>query len=75
MKYNFFVLQTRFEFTDKIYFSLWILKKIIKNYSKGNLYTVYLISLIELINPKVVINTIDNSLKFSENSKILEKKN
>ena len=73
-KYNFFVLQTRFEFTDKIYFSLWILKKIIKNYSKGNLYTVYLISLIELINPKVVITTIDNSLKFSEISKILEKK-
>ena len=79
--YNFFVLSTRLESTEskvlgmkKIYFSYKILKKIIKNFFKGNLFTVYLISLIELIKPKVVITNIDNSLKFSEVAKILEEK-
>ena len=44
------------------------------NFSKGNLFTVYLVSLIELIEPKAVITNIDNSFKFSEVAKILEKK-
>ena len=67
-------MQTRLENMDEIYFSYKILKKIFKNYFKGNLFTVYLISLIELIRPKVVITNIDNSLKFSDVAKILEKK-
>ena len=80
-KYKFFVLQTRLESAEskvplmrEIYFSYKILKKIIKNFFKGNLLTVYFISLIELIKPKVVITNIDNSLKFSEVAKILEEK-
>ena len=73
-KFNFFVLQTRLENIDEIYFSYKILKKIFKNYFKGNLFTVYLISLIELIRPRVVITNIDNSFKFSDVAKILEKK-
>jgi surface carbohydrate biosynthesis protein len=72
--FNFFILQTRFEITNKVFLSYKILKQILKNYSKGNLFTVYLISLIELIKPKVVITNIDNSYKFSEVAKILEKK-
>ena len=72
--FNFFVLQARLENMDKIYFSYKIIKKIFNNYSKGNLFTVYLVSLIELIEPKVVITNIDNSLKFSDVAKILEKK-
>ena len=73
-KLNFFVLQTRPESMNKIYFSYEILKKIFKNYFKGNLFTVYLISLIELIRPKVVITNIDNSFKFSDVARILEEK-
>jgi surface carbohydrate biosynthesis protein len=84
-KFNFFVLQTRLESSAyilgskaapiyKIYFSYKIFKKFLKNYFKGNLFTVYLISLIELINPKVVLTTIDVSFKFSEIAKILDKK-
>ena len=84
-KFNFFALQTRIESQEeaigfknvpiyKIYFSYKILKQILKNYFKGNLFTVYLISLIELINPKVVITTIDISFKFSEIAKILDEK-
>ena len=73
-KFNFFVLQVRLEDMNEIYLSYKIFKKVIKNYSKGNLFTVYLTSLIELIGPKVVITNIDNSLKFSDIAKILEKK-
>ena len=73
-KFNFFVLQVRLENMDEIYFSYKILKKIINNYFKGNLFTVYLISLIELIRPRVVITNIDNSFKFSTLAKVLEKK-
>ena len=84
-KFNFFVLQTRLENREKIsgskttpvykiYFSYKILKKILKNYFKGNLFTVYLISLIELIDPKVVITTVDISFKFSDVAKILDEK-
>ncbi len=73
-KFNFFVLQVRFEEMDEIYFSYKILKKILKNFFKGNLFTAYLTALIELIEPKVVITNIDNSLKFSDVAKILEKK-
>ena len=73
-KLNFFVLQTRLESMNKIYFSYEILKKIFKNYFKGNFFTVYLISLIELIRPKVVITNIDNSFKFSDVARILEEK-
>ena len=67
------MLQARLEDMDKIYISYKILKKIFKNYFKGNLFTVYLVSLIELIKPKVVITNIDNSLKFTDAARILEK--
>ena len=73
-KINTFILQTRFESTNKIYFSYKIFKQIFKNFFKGNLFTVYLISLIELIKPKVVITNIDNSIKFSDVAKVLDKK-
>ena len=73
-KFNFFLLETRLGTISKVYFSYKILKKIFKNYFKGNLLTVYLVSLIELIRPKVVITTMDNSFKFFDVAKILEKK-
>lgn len=71
--FNHFILQTRTQNVDKIYFNLEIFIKVIKNY-KGNILTAYLISIIEIISPKIVITTIDNSIKFFEISKIFEKK-
>ena len=64
-KFTPYVLQVRLENMDEIYFSYKILKKMLNNYLRGNLFTVYLISLIELIKAKVVITNIDNSFKFS----------
>jgi len=71
--YNFFILQTRMEKIKTIYFSTKILKYFIKNYN-GNIMTAYLVSLIEVMSPKVVLTFIDNSLKFFDVAKILEKK-
>ena len=72
--FDFFILQTRPYKVTKVYISFKIFRNIFKNFSKGNLFTAYLISLIELIRPKVVITNIDNSFKFSDVAKILEKK-
>ena len=44
-----------------------------KNYS-GSLPNAYIISLLEVIKPKVVLTRIDNSIKFSVIAKICEKK-
>ena len=71
--YNFFVLQSRIENINKIYFSFKILKYFLKNYN-GNIMTAYLASLMEIINPKVVLTNIDNSIKFSDLARILERK-
>jgi surface carbohydrate biosynthesis protein len=71
--YNFFVLQTRTTNINKVYLSLKILKFFFKNY-KGNILTAYLISLLEIMKPKVVLTNIDNSFKFFDIARILDKK-
>ena len=71
--YNFFILQSRIENINKIYFSFKILKYFLKNFN-GNVMTAYLASLLEIINPKVVLTYIDNSLKFHDLARILDKK-
>ena len=71
--YNFFVLQSRIENINKIYFSFKILKYFFRHYN-GNIMTAYLASLLEIIRPKVVLTNIDNSLKFFDLAKILDKK-
>jgi surface carbohydrate biosynthesis protein len=73
LDYDYFTLQVRKEKINKIYLSLEIILKIFKNY-KGNLMSAYLISLIEIVNPKIIVSTIDNSLKLSEICKKLYKK-
>jgi surface carbohydrate biosynthesis protein len=73
LDYNYFTLQVRKEKINDIYLSLKIILKIFKNY-QGNLMSAYLISLIEIVNPKVIVSTIDNSLKLSEICKNLYKK-
>ena len=71
--FNYFVLKTRIENITEVYISPLIIFRLIKNY-RGNLWTSYLITLIEIINPKVVLTFIDNSIKFHEVAKFLEKK-
>lgn len=73
LNYEYFTLQVRKEKITNIYISYQIIKKIFKNY-QGNLMSAYLISLIEIVKPKVIITTIDNSLKFFEICKIFHKR-
>ena len=71
--YNFFVLQSRVNNINKIYFSFKILKYFLRNYN-GNILTAYLVSLLEIISPKVVLTKIDNSFKFFDLARALDKK-
>jgi len=73
LNYNYFVLQVRKEKIYNIYISFQIIAKIFKNY-RGNFMSAYLMSLVEIVKPKVIITTIDNSLKFFEICKIFHKK-
>jgi len=66
------IIQTRLNNINKIYISLSLIFNVIKNY-KGNLLTAYIISLIKIIRPKVVFTFIDNSYKFFEVAKALNK--
>ena len=60
-----YCLNVRFLNENKIYIHPKIFWKIIKNY-RGNLWSAYLISIIECVSPKKIITNIDNSFKFSE---------
>jgi len=77
--YNYFILETVNPIADvtktshKVYLSFKLLKYFFKNY-KGNIKTAYMVSLLEIINPKVVLTTIDNSYKFSDVARILDQK-
>ena len=73
-KYDHKVLSVRKENVKHIYISLKVIILTICNY-RGNLYSSYLISLIVIINPKIVFTFIDNSFKFSELSKRFRKIN
>jgi|688.fasta_scaffold300541_1 surface carbohydrate biosynthesis protein len=71
--FNYFVLKTRAENVTDVYISPFIILRLIKNY-RGDLWTSYLITIIEIISPKVVLTVIDNSIKFHEVAKFLKKK-
>ena len=70
---EYFILETRTENLTKIYVSLNIIKEYFKNF-KGNFKNAYLISLIKIMNPKVVLTFCDNSFKFFDIAKSMEKK-
>ena len=70
---DYFIMQTRAEKINKIFFSWKILLLVIKNY-RNNLLTSYLVSLLNIMETKLVITTIDNCFKFSEIAKILHKR-
>ena len=72
-EYNFFVQQNRIERITKIYLTFKVIKYFFKNYN-GNIMTAYLVSLLEIIRPKIVLTNIHNSLKFFDLARILDKK-
>ena len=79
--YNFFLLQTRVENINKVYFSFRVIKYFFKYYIKyffkyenGIIMTAYLSSLLEIVRPKVVLTNIDNSRKFFDIAKIFDNK-
>ena len=71
--YDFFVLEARIEKIYKIYCTFKLLKYFFKYY-KGSIVTAYLLSLIEIVSPKVILTNIDHSFKFSDLAKVLDNK-
>ena len=70
---DYFLLVTRFQNIKTFHIHHKIFFKMIKNF-RGNFWSAYLVSLIEIISPKVIITCIDNSFKFYEIAKLMEKK-
>ena len=62
---KYFILQTRFESVSILYINFFLFFKTILKY-RGNLWSAYLISIIEYLKPKVVLSFIDNSFKFHD---------
>jgi len=72
-EYDYFLLQTRFDTVSILYVNPLIFFKTLINY-RGNLWTAYIVSLIEIVSPKIVLTFIDNSLKFFDVAKIMNNK-
>lgn len=68
-KNNYFLLSTRLEKISKIYLNKNIILFMVRNIFKRRIKLNYLISLINEINPTVVVTNIDNSVEFSLLSK------
>ena len=67
--FNYFILETRFENLKNIYITKKIICSTFQNVKIG-FFNSYLLSLIEQVNPQLVITFIDNSHKFSNFAKI-----
>ena len=63
--YNYFLLETRFHNVSKLYLNPFLFFKTLINY-KGNLWTAYLISLIEIISPKVILRSLNTRMMLSK---------
>ena len=77
--HRYFVIENRNYRITHIYcgltFSLCFLLNFLKLFFKNrNLKTVYFYTLIKIINPKIILTSIDNSFKFSDLSKLLKNK-
>ena len=70
-EYN--ILETRFHRIKKLFITKKIIFKIIRNYN-GNLLSSYLLTIIDQIKPKIIFTYIDNSYRFSQFSKLRNKK-
>jgi surface carbohydrate biosynthesis protein len=71
--FNYFVLETRPERLKKIYITKKIIYSMLKNIKIG-IFNSYLLSVIDQVNPQVVLTFIDNSYKFSVFAKIRKNK-
>ncbi len=71
---DYYSLSTRIERINKIYINLDVIKFILVNFLKRKLKQNYLISLINQLDPKLVITLIDNSEEFSILSKYFNEK-
>ena len=71
--YDHFILETRLEKLKEFYITKKIIISIFKNIKIG-FFNSYLISLIDQIDPKLILSFIDNSYKFSFFSRIRKKK-
>lgn len=70
--YKYFLLPGRLVNCHEIYINLEIIIRILKHLNKG-LSLAYNLAIIEIINPRIVITTIDNSILFHKISKIIHK--
>ena len=70
-EYN--ILETRFHRIKKLFITKKIIFKTIRNYN-GNLLSSYLLTIIDQIKPKIIFTYIDNSYRFSQFSKLRNKK-
>ena len=61
--FQYFVLQTRFENVTTLYINPLFIIKVFFNY-RGDLWSAYLITLINLVAPKVILTLSDNSTNF-----------
>ncbi len=71
-KRKYFILNVRINRVKTIYVSFKIIFFFLK-YFNSNLFSSYLIALIKVIKPKVVMTIIDNSYKFHEIAKLLDR--
>ncbi len=67
--FNYFILETRFENLKNIYFTKKIICSTFQNIKIG-FFNSYLLSLIDQVNPQLILTFIDNSHKFSIFAKI-----
>ena len=70
---DYFLLKIRYSNVNEFFIHPLIFLKIILNF-RGNIWTAYLISVIQIISPKIVITFTDNNLKFFEIAKIMKNK-
>ena len=70
---EYFLLKTRFQNEKNFIIHPLIIIKTLINY-RGNLWSAYLISIIQTVSPKVIITLSDNSPKFFEIANRMKKK-
>lgn len=68
-----YVMPVRATEMKKIYINIYIINYLIKNFLKNTLKINYLQALIKLIEPKVIITAVDNSIEFQRIAKELHK--
>ena len=70
---DYFLLKIRYNNVNEFIIHPLIFFKIILNF-RGNIWSAYLISVIQIISPKIVITFSDNNFKFFEIAKLLNNK-